>query len=428
MTRTYARNLPRGIQVVQWKNADGMKSIRFRVRIVRKDYKADRYFDSQDEAIEFLATAKSRTGRAELAKKEEQQSRAKLALRAFQMSPTLTFYLDAYSAKYGQAPEGATAVQKRNAKSLEYQLKSIKATEVPNRAAYPVETGTMRTLLTFPKKQFGQFKIEEIDAKTASDFIDERLKSVSPASVQRQVNILQSFFNKLRFIDPEADAKLSENPFQKADKSRLKGANKKRDVRLEDFGEQAEEKLLAELSKCQNPQMGQIVALTLATGMRRSEVLFLEWERVRLSQNHLVLDVTKTTPRRVYLTDEAKAVLEAIKPSGTPSGRLFAYTLEGFSTNWQRVVVRAKLQGFRFHDLRREFISRLVEMLASPSALAVSETMGLTDVRHVQKQYLEPEQTRRIFRGGVKTETDLMKVVGHTTAQTTKRYTSIRKR
>jgi integrase len=161
--------------------------------------------------------------------------------------------------------------------------------------------------------------------------------------------------------------------------------------------------------------------------MRRSEVLYLEWERVRTSQNHLVLDETKTTPRRVYLTEEAKAILEAIKPSGTPSGRLFTYTLEGFSTNWQRVVKRAGIKGFRFHDLRREFISRLVEMLASPSALAVSETVGLSDVRHVQKQYVEPEQTRRIFRRGVRSETDLLKVVGHTTAQTTKRYTSIRK-
>jgi integrase len=404
-----------------------MKALRFRVRIQRTDYKTDRLFETADEATEFLATAKSRAGREELTKKAETQSRAKIALRAFQMAPTLGFYLDAYAARYGQAPEGATAVKKRNAKSLEYQLKSIKSIELPHRAAYPLETGTMRVLMTIPKKPFSQFKLKEIDAKTASDFIDERLKTVTPASVQRQVNILSAFFNKLAHIDPAAGAEMASNPFQKADKSRLKGANSKRDMRLEDFGEKAEERLFEQLAKCENPAMLQIVALTLATGMRRSEVLYLEWERVRTSQNHLVLDETKTTPRRVYLTEEAKAILEAIKPSGTPSGRLFTYTLEGFSTNWQRVVKRAGIKGFRFHDLRREFISRLVEMLASPSALAVSETVGLSDVRHVQKQYVEPEQTRRIFRRGVRSETDLLKVVGHTTAQTTKRYTSIRK-
>jgi integrase len=415
--------LPRGILSVMWKNTDGSKSLRYRVRIVRKTFKADRYFDTPDAAVEFLATSKSKVGRENIVK----QSGARLALKAFQMAPTLSFYLSAYQARYGTVPEDASAVKKRNAKALEYQLDSIKAVELPYRSGYQVETATMRTLLTYPTKKFSDFKLEEITTQVATDFIDERLKSVSPASVQRQINIIQSFFEKLRHIDPVAFASLTENPFKNADKSRLKGANVKRDVRLEDFGEKAEEKLFAELAKCQNPAMTQIVALTLATGMRRSEVLYLEWERVRFAQNFIVLDDTKTTPRKVFLTDQAKAILSTIKGNNEATGRLFSYTLEGFSTNWQRVVERAKLKGFRFHDLRREFISRLVEMLASPSALAVSEAVGFADVRHVQKQFIEPEQTRRIFRRGVKSETDLLKVVGHTTAQTTKRYTSIRK-
>lgn len=415
--------LPRGILSVMWKNADGSKSIRYRVRIVRRDFKADKYFETAEEAVEFLAASKSKVGREDI----KEQSKAKIALRAFQTAPTLSFFFGAYKTRYGTAPEGATAVKKRNSKSLEYQLESIKKVELPCRAGYQADTATIRTLLTYDKKKFGDFKLEEITPQVATDFIDERLKVVSPASVQRQVNILQSFFEKLRHIDPEAAAKLAENPFKKADKSRLKNANKKRDIRLEDFGEKTEEKLFAELAKCQNPDMTRIVALTLATGMRRSEVLFLTWERVRLAQNFIVLGETKTTPRKVFLTEEAKTILSTIKGEKEATGRLFSYTLEGFSTNWQRVVERAKLKGFRFHDLRREFISRLVEMLASPSALAVSETVGLADVRHVQKTYIEPEQTRRIFTRGVKSETDLLNVVGHTTPQTTKRYTSIRK-
>ncbi len=423
MTKASTKNLPRGVQVVQWRNQDGSKAVRYRVRIQRKDYRADSLFETPDEAAEFLANSKSRAGREAIAK----ESKARIALKAFQTAPTLSYFLGSYKVRYGTVPDDAPAVKQRNAKALEYQLESIKAIQLPYRAGYDAGTAVMRTLLTYDKKKFGDFKLEEITPQVASDFIDERLKTVSPASVQRQVNILQSFFEKLRHIDPESAARITDNPFKKADKSRLKNANKKRDVRLEDFGDKAEEKLFAELGKCQNPHMTQIVALTLATGMRRSEVLFLTWERVRLTQNFIVLDETKTTPRKVFLTEEAKAILEAIKPSGNPTGRLFTYTLEGFSTNWQRVTERAEIKGFRFHDLRREFISRLVEMLASPSALAVSETVGLADVRHVQKQYVEPEQTRRIFRRGVKSETDLLNVVGHTTAQTTKRYTSIRK-
>jgi len=45
--------LPRGIQVVQWHNDDKSKSVRYRVRIQRKDFKSDKLFDTQAEAESF---------------------------------------------------------------------------------------------------------------------------------------------------------------------------------------------------------------------------------------------------------------------------------------------------------------------------------------------------------------------------------------
>lgn len=97
MTKASTKNLPRGVQVVQWRNQDGSKAVRYRVRIQRKDYRADSLFETPDEAAEFLANSKSRAGREAIAK----ESKARIALKAFQMAPTLSYFLGSYKARYG---------------------------------------------------------------------------------------------------------------------------------------------------------------------------------------------------------------------------------------------------------------------------------------------------------------------------------------
>lgn len=54
--------LPRGIQLVQWKNQDKSKSVKYRVRIIRKDFKTDKLFDELAEAKEFLLNSKTKDG------------------------------------------------------------------------------------------------------------------------------------------------------------------------------------------------------------------------------------------------------------------------------------------------------------------------------------------------------------------------------
>ncbi|WP_095949028.1 hypothetical protein [Variovorax boronicumulans] len=52
--------LPRGIQLVKWTNAtDGSVSMRYRVRVQRKDFKADNLYADIGEALQFLALTKS---------------------------------------------------------------------------------------------------------------------------------------------------------------------------------------------------------------------------------------------------------------------------------------------------------------------------------------------------------------------------------
>lgn len=60
-----ASSIPRGIRVIDWKNADKTKSIRYRVRVERGDFVVDRSFgqDELERAKIFLADTKTPQGR-----------------------------------------------------------------------------------------------------------------------------------------------------------------------------------------------------------------------------------------------------------------------------------------------------------------------------------------------------------------------------
>ncbi len=104
-----------------------------------------------------------------------------------------------------------------------------------------------------------------------------------------------------------------------------------------------------------------IVRFALATGCRASEITGLEWRRVDLDRHTAWLDHTKNgTPRGVPLNRDAVAVLEA--EQGKHPDYCFTYRgarISGAIGNsaWYEAVKRAKLDNFRFHDLRHTWAS-----------------------------------------------------------------------
>jgi integrase len=120
-------------------------------------------------------------------------------------------------------------------------------------------------------------------------------------------------------------------------------------------------RLLDVCRRSRNTDLLDLVELALFTGMRRGEVLGLAWERVDRARGVVLLDVTKSGRRReVPLNGRADAVLarRGSKSEGPvfPSKRWDAYR-----TAWDLAVGRAKLDNFRFHDLRHTFASWAVQ-------------------------------------------------------------------
>jgi integrase len=108
-----------------------------------------------------------------------------------------------------------------------------------------------------------------------------------------------------------------------------------------------------------------MVIVSLNTGLRRGELFGLTWENVDLKQN--VLTVAATTSktartRHVPLNATARAALVDWKPKKA-TGLVFPSRAGRFWTvkrSWASLLESAEIEGFRWHDMRHDFASRLV--------------------------------------------------------------------
>jgi len=137
-----------------------------------------------------------------------------------------------------------------------------------------------------------------------------------------------------------------------------------------------------------------LVLLALNTGMRRGELFNLRWADVDLDRK--VLTVTGAgaksgQTRHIPLNDEAVSVLTGWKSDGPlvfpgKNGK----RLDNINSAWARLLDEAKITGFRFHDLRHTFASKLV--MAGVDLNTVRELLGHGDLKMTLRYaHLAPE-------------------------------------
>ncbi|MBN3758394.1 tyrosine-type recombinase/integrase [Paraburkholderia sp. Tr-20389] len=110
-----------------------------------------------------------------------------------------------------------------------------------------------------------------------------------------------------------------------------------------------------------------LVITALHTGMRKGELLALEWEDVdfELRTIHVRRAVAKSDRRRdIPISDELLACLTAWKPL---AHRVYVFgnpetdaPLTDFGNAWDSLLDAAGIKGFRFHDTRHDFATQLV--------------------------------------------------------------------
>lgn len=145
-----------------------------------------------------------------------------------------------------------------------------------------------------------------------------------------------------------------------------------------------------------------MVLVSMNTGMRRGEVFGLMWEDVALGRAMLAVrgaTAKSGSTRHIPLNVEAVAALKGWKAQHRTeerdlTGLVFpgrdGERLGNVRKSWAGVLKEAKITGFRWHDLRHHFASRLVQ--AGVDLNTVRELLGHSDIKMTLRySHLAPE-------------------------------------
>lgn len=387
------------------------------MRIKRKTFQDDRLFDSLEEAKEFLALSKSNLGKEQIFTLTETEKRKRQLLEDYFKSPDLSFYRDKYEFHYLKGKHGDSELKGRRLRNAKAFLNILMNTEIEAHNEISEKGGLVGYFYPKDSVKLGSLKPSKVTGYEVSSYIKARRnKGIKPISISRELTHLSNLFKKLPLIDPAL--KDLKNPCLSYDRDLLKpdeddtiSLHKKREFRL---SKDEEEKLIKGLHAYRNPEMRQIVLLSLFTAMRRSEILTLTWDQVHTG--YIQLYITKSgQPRKVHLTKEARELLDSI-PKKQGTDRIFSYTIGGFEGSFAKFKQGIGLSHLRFHDLRRESISRFVEHFGGDSNLLITEIIGFQNIAKFDELYVKGKVSR------LENENDLSAHAGHGTKQQTKRY------
>lgn len=245
---------------------------------------------------------------------------------------------------------------------------------------------TMKGLATTLRKYFGAYAVTSITSAQLAEYRNARLQVRSAQTVVHELNMLNRV---LKLATTEWGIALPAG-IPRVIKPK-KPTGRIRRVTPD------EEKALIEAAK-DSPELPSIIQLAILTAMRRAELVTMRKEHVDLARRTAHIPLTKTdTPRTVPLASKA---VELLRPRVTQGGHgpVFAITPDSVTQAFNRAVVRARkayltecatrqakpdpgyLVDLRFHDLRHEGISRLVERglnLLEVSAVSGHKTMQM---------------------------------------------------
>ena len=211
------------------------------------------------------------------------------------------------------------------------------------------------------------------------------------ASVNRYTSCLRAAFNyavRIGLIDKNPIARLS--PLKERDskqvvrflqpdeRERLEKALEKREDRIRSERESANQWRRERGYKVKRDKKGEfvdylkpLVLLSLCTSIRRGALLALLWSDIDFSTQTVTLrsadDKTGKT-HRLPLSDDAIDILSSWRKQSedaTPDSYVFPNpktggSLQAVKTSWKNLLEDAKIENFRWHDMRHDFASQLV--------------------------------------------------------------------
>lgn len=201
------------------------------------------------------------------------------------------------------------------------------------------------------------------------------IKPASDATARRYSNLVRHIFQ----IAKDEWKKVDANPFDELSKDQKPKDGKPRDRRFK--GDE-----YAQLKKFLDKEAGVALVLFVESGMRRGELLRLDWQYIKfvgkLGSAHLP-ETKNNEARTVPLSSVASLALKCLLPGNKVrpiSGKVFSLTSAMLTHRWRAARVAIGSPDLRIHDLRHEATSRLFE----DKAFNVIEAAAVTGHKSLQ--------------------------------------------
>jgi integrase len=235
------------------------------------------------------------------------------------------------------------------------------------------DVAALKGMLRYAKKE----KAITVNPLTAAD-------DFKPLKVDR-------FGHRLRYLSPDEEKRLLAALVARDDQRRAARASGNAWLRERGHDERPELGTYTDL-------LTPMVTMLLHTGLRFGEACSLTWGDVDVVGALLTVrgETTKTqTTRYVPLNKTALDTLKTWKPERVDVGAFVfpgrdAKRLVDIKTAWKQIIKAATITGFRVHDLRHTFASKLVQ--AGVDLNTVRELLGHSDIKMTLRYaHLAPE-------------------------------------
>ncbi len=225
---------------------------------------------------------------------------------------------------------------------------------------------------------FGSSNLLSISPKMLTRYkVLRREDGSAPGSINKELAMLSKAFS-LAVTEWEwlKDNPVSRVPREKEDNEMDRWLTKDEEERL--FGNSPE-------------WLREIISFALNTGLRQDELLSLEWDRVNLFRKTILIQKTKNgKPKTLPLNKIALDVLNRrLKVKSIKNDFVF-FNKNGKKINkhnlrmsFYRVMKKAEIKDFRWHDLRHTFATRLAQ--AGVDIYKISKLLGHKDIKMTQR-------------------------------------------
>ena len=233
-----------------------------------------------------------------------------------------------------------------------YKLKNIYlAYSKTNNRGYKNKIYYVRVLMDYFKETTPAQDITPAKIETFKQYLRTHRK-LKNSSINRYTEVLSKMFNL--GVDNKL---LTENPVSKVE-TLLENNYTIRYLKIDE-----EPRLFTSIDKL-HPYLRPIVTSALQSAMRKGEILYLKWSYINFDFGFIELLETKSGKSRQIPI--SKKLLEVLNSLPRISEYVFVNpkTMKPYvdiKKAWQAVLKDAKIENFRFHDLRHTAITRMVE-------------------------------------------------------------------